>query len=69
MLEPCLQLFLLWLIWKQGGFIFCPGQPGPQSSYFTLPVLAGMTGVCHHTQLFSIEVKSVNIFAQSGIEP
>jgi hypothetical protein len=29
---------------------FCPGQSG-QQSYFTLPFVAGMTGVPHCTQL------------------
>jgi hypothetical protein len=37
------------------GLAFCPDQPGPQSSYFKLSTIGGMTGVCHHTQLFSIE--------------
>jgi hypothetical protein len=31
---------------------FCPGQPGPSSSYFTLPTFAGVTDGCHHSQLF-----------------
>jgi hypothetical protein len=37
---------------------FCPGWPGPQLSYFTLPTITGMTGVCHHAKLFSTEMRS-----------
>jgi hypothetical protein len=35
---------------------FCPGQPGLWSSYFTLPTIAGITGACHHTEIFPIEM-------------
>jgi hypothetical protein len=33
-------------------------QSGPQFSYFKLPTIAGMTGMCHHNQLFPIEMES-----------
>jgi hypothetical protein len=36
------------------GSDFCPGQPGPQTSYFTLPTIAGVMGTCHHAQLPSL---------------
>jgi hypothetical protein len=52
-LDPHFQAVLLWLIWRQGLSV-CPGQPGPWSFYFKLPIIAGMTCVCHHTQLFSV---------------
>jgi hypothetical protein len=40
-----------------------PGQPGLwSSSDFSLLTIAGMTGVHHHTQLFSIEIKSPKLF-------
>jgi hypothetical protein len=29
-----------------------PRQTWPQSSHFSLPIQAGMTGMCHHAQLF-----------------
>jgi hypothetical protein len=32
------------------------------SSCFTLLVLAGMTGACHHTQVFSVEMVSHKFF-------
>jgi hypothetical protein len=54
-LEPYFQPFVLWLLWRQG-LIFCPGWPGPQSSYFRLPVLAVMTNEYHHAQLSSAEI-------------
>jgi hypothetical protein len=40
---------------------------GPQYSYFKLP--AGMTGVCHHAQLFSVEMGSHDFFfTQADLE-
>jgi hypothetical protein len=33
LLEPCLQFFFLWLFLREG-LVFCPGPPGPWSSYF-----------------------------------
>jgi hypothetical protein len=33
-----------------------PGQPGSQSSSFMLSDLDGMTGMYHHTQIFSVEM-------------
>jgi hypothetical protein len=38
------------------GSCFLPSQPEPQSSYFMLPAIAGMTGVSLHTQLFSVKM-------------
>jgi hypothetical protein len=43
---------ILWLFWRQG-LAFCPHLPGPRPSYFSPPVIAGITGVYHHTQIFS----------------
>jgi hypothetical protein len=34
----------------------------PQSSYFRLPIIAWMSGMCHHTQLFSVEMGSCKLF-------
>jgi hypothetical protein len=38
-------LFAL-VIFETGSY-FCPGQPGLDSSYFTHPTVAGITGTCH----------------------
>jgi hypothetical protein len=38
-----------------GVLLFCLGTPEVRSSYFTLPSVAGMTGMCYHTHLFSVE--------------
>jgi hypothetical protein len=41
----------------------CPGQLGLHSSYFRLPIIAGVTGVCHHGQVFSsFEIGFANCF-------
>jgi hypothetical protein len=42
--------------------LFVHAASGPQSSCFTLLVLAGMTGAHHNTQLFSIEMRSRELF-------
>jgi hypothetical protein len=55
-LEPLPQSFLLWLFWRWG-LAFCLGQPGPRS-YFRLHTIARMTGSCHDTQFFSVEIGS-----------
>jgi hypothetical protein len=34
-----------------------------------LPSLAGMTGTCHHVQLFSISMGFTHIFVWAGLEP
>jgi hypothetical protein len=52
-LEPLHQPLLLWFFWRWGR-AFCPGWSGLISSYFQLPVTAGMMGTHHHTQLFSV---------------
>jgi hypothetical protein len=44
------------------GLGFCPGQPGPQSLYFKLPTVTGMTGPCYHTYFFSVEMGSHKVF-------
>jgi hypothetical protein len=36
--------------------VFCPGQPGCQSFSFWLHIDTRMAGMCHHAQLFSIEM-------------
>jgi hypothetical protein len=41
---------------------FAQAGPELQSSYFELPSIAGMTGLYHHTQLFSIEMVSYKLF-------
>jgi hypothetical protein len=46
------------LILEDGG----PGQPGPPSSNIKFPVIAGMTGMHHNAQLFSIEMESHELF-------
>jgi hypothetical protein len=51
-----------------GGCDFCPGQPGPGSSYLRFPTIAGMTGVHHHTQLLSVEMCSHELFSWAGLE-
>jgi hypothetical protein len=33
-----------------------------------LPTVAGMTGIHYYSQLFSIEVESLKLFAQAGLE-
>jgi hypothetical protein len=41
---------------------FSPGKPGQQSSYFKLLMVAGMSAVYHHTQLFSVDMGSYKLF-------
>jgi hypothetical protein len=38
--------------------LLCSGYSGLQASYLTLFTIAGMTGTCHHAQLFSTEMES-----------
>jgi hypothetical protein len=46
---------------------FYLGQPEPQSSYFKLPIVAGMTSECH--QLFSVVMGGLtNFFACTELE-
>jgi hypothetical protein len=66
-LKSCFQPFLLWLFWRWGSLAFCPGGPG-QQSYFVLSTIAGMTGACHHTQIFPRRYGLTNFFAQAGLE-
>jgi hypothetical protein len=40
--------------------------PGPQSSYFMLPAIAGMTGVYHHGQPFSFALESHKLYFCPG---
>jgi hypothetical protein len=47
--------------------LFYPGQPGPQSSYFIVPAIAGMTGASHHSHLL-VETGSRELFPQSGLD-
>jgi hypothetical protein len=59
-------LCLFALVILEIGLTVCPGQPGPRSSYFTLPAIGGITGRCHCTQLFSIDMGVLwNIFCPS----
>jgi hypothetical protein len=53
LLEPHHQFFLLQLFWSWG-LTFCPGCDPPAM----LLAVAGMTGVCLHTQLASVETGS-----------
>jgi hypothetical protein len=53
---------LLWLFERQG-LTLCPDWPGPQSYYFTLLPIAGMTVICHHAQIFPLRWGSHTFFA------
>jgi hypothetical protein len=46
--------FLLWLFWRHC-LTFSSGWPGPWSTYFMLSTIAGMTGACTLSQIFSVE--------------
>jgi hypothetical protein len=35
---------------------------------FTFPAVAGMTGTCHHTQLFFVEMGSHELFALTDLQ-
>jgi hypothetical protein len=37
-------------------------RPGPRSSHYKLPAIAGLTGMGHHTQLVSVEMGSHKLF-------
>jgi hypothetical protein len=53
--------FRLWLF--GGRSCFLSSWPGPWSSHFKLPIIAGMTGAHHHAQLFfSVEMGSHKLF-------
>jgi hypothetical protein len=58
--QPPLQPFLLRLFGDS--LAFCLGQSGPQSPYFMLSATAGMIGLSHHAQLFSIDLESLKLF-------
>jgi hypothetical protein len=68
----CLQdsCFISWatppalfvLVTLEIGSYFFPGQSGPGLSYFRHSVIARMTGTCHHTQLFPLWGKVLQIF-------
>jgi hypothetical protein len=59
-------------IWTQGfshllsrrstAWAMPPARPGSQHSHFSLPAIAMMIGVCHHAQLFSVEIGSHKLF-------
>jgi hypothetical protein len=53
--------FLSWLLWRWS-LTFCPSLFWTMTSYFTLPSVVGMTNLCHHTQLFSIEMRYQELF-------
>jgi hypothetical protein len=43
--------------------VFCPGWPGPLSSYVRLPAtVAGMTDTHRHPSFFSVEMESHKLF-------
>jgi hypothetical protein len=47
--------FLLWLFWRQG-LAFCPGWPGPLSSYLCFPPLLGWQVCSTVPSFFSVEM-------------
>jgi hypothetical protein len=47
--------------------LFPVGQPGLTLSYFIPPAVAGMTGMCHLTQLL-VEMKSQELFVWVGLK-
>jgi hypothetical protein len=47
--------FLWWLLWWQG-LTFCPGWPGPWSSYDPNSTVSEMTVMRHHAQLFVVQM-------------
>jgi hypothetical protein len=49
-LTPTPSLLAVVMFWI--GSCVCLGQPGPWSSYYWFPTLAGMTDTCHCSQLF-----------------
>jgi hypothetical protein len=59
-LEPRLQSFVLGLFGRWGGVLifFCLGWLKSWPSYFKLPADTGMTDICYHAQLFSLEMGS-----------
>jgi hypothetical protein len=46
----------------------CLGQPGPQSSYFLLPTITGMTGACDQAQI-SLSPLPILGWGQANILP
>jgi hypothetical protein len=59
--EPGPQPFLLWLFWRQG-LTFCPGHPGPWSSYFKLPLVAGIQTHATMPSFFPLRWGLTNLF-------
>jgi hypothetical protein len=51
-----LNPFLLWLFWRQGLAVY-PGELDHDPYIFRLYINAGMTGICHQAQLFSIVMR------------
>jgi hypothetical protein len=49
-LSQASSFFALFIL--ETGSCFCPGYPGPRSSWFMLPIVAGMTGVCTTPSFF-----------------
>jgi hypothetical protein len=61
-LEPHPSSFILVILELRMLLFFCSRRPRLQYSYFMLSAIAGMTGVCHHIQLFSYWLESCKLF-------